>query len=161
MYVDAVINNASNKLISGAHFESTITSWKCLPNCCHSNKRPPESFQWSRYERFGEVNMIPVHVLHKNKSAVRRQFDLLVQCTVLRTTHQESLCIWEEKSQANLFVSVFFLAKFCCLYPFWWNLLHLSIWNVICLEVSILEETLTVDYCLLAQSPIPGILLGT
>ena len=80
--------------------------------------------------------MIPVHVLHKNKSAVRRQFDLLVQCTVLRTAHQESLCIWEEKSQANLFVPVFFLAKFCCLYSFWWNLLHLSIWNVICLEVS-------------------------
>ena len=61
--------------------------------------------------------MIPVHVLHKNKSAVRRQFDLLVQCTVLRTAHQESLCICE-KSQANLFVSVFF-AEFCCLYPFW------------------------------------------
>lgn len=56
--------------------------------------------------------MIPVHVLHKNKSAVRRQFDLLVQCTVLRTTHQESLCIWEEKSQANLFVSVFFWLNF-------------------------------------------------
>lgn len=56
--------------------------------------------------------MIPVHVLHKNKSAVRRQFDLLVQCTVLRTAHQESLCICEEKSQANLFVPVFFWLNF-------------------------------------------------
>lgn len=107
---------------------------------------------------------------HQNPSSDPAKKDLgkstwfqFMSCTKTRAPWEdnlESVCIWEKKSQANLFVS-FFLAKFCCLYSFWWNLLHLSIWNVICLEVSFLEEPLTVDYCLLAQSPIPGILLGT
>ena len=71
------------------------------------------------------------------------------------------VCVYGRRSLKLTYLYLFFLAKFCCLYSFWWNLLHLSIWNVVCLEVSFLEEPFTVDYCLLAQSPMPGILLDT
>ena len=85
-------------------------------------------------------------------------------CVPFYAPPTRKVCVYGRRSLKLTYLYLFFLvsfAKFCCLYSFWWNLLHLSIWNVICLEVSFLEEPLTVDYCLLAQSPMPGILLGT
>ena len=75
--------------INSATIETTlnqiIQKWPYLPNCCHSNKRPPNALEWSRNERFGEVNMIPIHILHKRKGAVRRQDDIVVECSTGRT----------------------------------------------------------------------------
>ena len=64
-------------------------TWRNLPNCCHGDKRPPESLEWSREERFGKVDVIPIHVLHK-----------------IRTVRANTLAIWTFPQVSGYFSKV-------------------------------------------------------